>query len=204
MGIKILEWNIRDIVCTLSGVFFGEFKRRRPYMLLLRYYVGNLNLSPRWEPRVEDVLSAALSVYEIQNGQDSHGRDVFYIVFSASNFRHVLDVTRVFRANGVVGTLCYTGVENKDGEIERMLALCVRDKGPKYFAQLSWKKTGATDEDLLMLVLPIYVGGQKFIRDVQNVKDNMDYYRSNVLPEYNAARENKKYILPELFGPYSH
>ena len=174
MGIRILEWNIRDIVCALSGVFFGKLKRGRPYMSLLRYYIGKLNLSPRWEPRVEDVLSAALSVYKIEKDTDSRGHKHVYVVFSASDFRHVLDVTRVFRANGIVGTLCYKNVKNKDNRFQGMVAMRVRDKN------------------------------QKFINDVQKTVEDVTYFRDTVLPEYNAAHKNKKYILPELFGPYSH
>ena len=166
-------WRVREIVSGLSGVFFGEIKRRRPYMSLVRYYVGKLNLSPRWDARVEDVLSAALSVYKIEEIKDSRGNNHFYVVFSASDFRHVLDVSRVFRANGILGTLCYKNVVNSAGKLQGMLALRVRDRN------------------------------QKFINDVQKTVEDVTYFRDTVLPEYNAAHKNKKYIIPELFGPYS-
>ena len=165
-------WRVREIVSGLSGVFFGEIKRKRPYMSLFRYYVGKLNLSPRWDARVEDVLSAALSVYKIEEAKDLRGHNYFYVVFSASDFRHVLDVSRVFRANGILGTLCYTDVQNKAGEAQKMLALRVRDRN------------------------------QKFMHDVQKTIDDVTYFRDTVLPEYNAANKNKKYIIPELFGRF--
>ncbi len=92
-------------------------------MSLVRYYVGKLNLSPRWDARVEDVLSAALSVYKIEEAKDLRGHNYFYVVFSASDFRHVLDVSHVFRANGILGTLC---------KHNGMLALCVRDRNQKF------------------------------------------------------------------------
>ena len=142
-------------------------------MSLVRYYVGKLNLSPRWDARVEDVLSAALSVYKIEEIKDSRGNNHFYVVFSASDFRHVLDVSRVFRANGILGTLCYKNVVNDAGKLQGMLALRVRDRN------------------------------QKFMHDVQKTIDDVTYFRDTVLPEYNAAHKNKKYILPELFGSYS-
>ncbi len=170
---KIFAWRVREIVSGFSGVFVGGIKRKRPYMSLVRYYIGKLNLSPRWDVRCEDVLSAALSVYRIEKKRDSRGRDCFYVLFSAYDFRHVLDVTRVFRANGIVGKLCYTDVQNRAGDIQKMLALRVRDKN------------------------------QKFMIDVQRTIDDVTYFRDTVLPEYNAAHEKKKYILPELFGPYS-
>ena len=107
---KIIEWELRDMISTLSGVVSGDFKRRRPYMSLLRYYVGKLNLTPRFDTRVEDVLSAAFSVYEIKDEKNSRGKDISYVIFSATDFRHVLDVTRVFRANGILGRLCYKDV----------------------------------------------------------------------------------------------
>ena len=141
-------------------------------MSLLRYYVGKLNLSPRWEPRVEDVLSAALSVYKIEKDTDARGRKYAYVVFSASDFRYVLDVMRVFRANGILGTLCYTDVQNRAGEVQKMLALRVRDRN------------------------------QKFMHDVQKTIDDVTYFRDTVLPEYNAACDKKKYIIPELFGRF--
>ena len=165
-------WRVREIVSGLSGVFCGEIKRRRPYMSLVRYYVGKLNLLPRWDARVEDILSAALSVYKIEKDTDSRGRKHVYIVFSANDFRHVLDVTRVFRANGIVGTLCYKNVINKDNRFQGMVALRVRDKN------------------------------QKFINDVQKTVEDVTYFRDTVLPEYNAAHEKKKYVIPELFGRF--
>ena len=165
-------WRVRDIVSGVAGVFCGEIKRRRPYMSLVRYYVGKLNLSPRWEARVEDVLSAALSVYKIEETKDSRGRNCFCVVFSASDFRHVLDVSRVFRANGILGVPCYADVCNKIGNSEKMLALRVRDRN------------------------------QKFMHDVQKTIDDVTYFRDTVLPEYNAAHEKKKYIIPELFGKF--
>ena len=160
---KILgTWRVRDVVSGLSGVFFGPMKRRRPYMSLVRYYVGKLNLSPRWDARVEDVLSAALSVYKIEEIKDSRGNNHFYVVFSASDFRHVLDVSRVFRANGILGTLCYKNVVNSAGKLQGMLALRVRDRN------------------------------QKFMHDVQKTIDDVTYFRDTVLPEYNVAHKNKK------------
>ena len=141
-------------------------------MSLVRYYVGKLNLSPRWDARVEDVLSAALSVYKIEEAKDLRGNNHFYVVFSASDFRHVLDVSRVFRANGILGTLCYKNVVNSAGKLQGMLALRVRDRN------------------------------QKFMHDVQKTIDDVTYFRDTVLPEYNAAHEKKKYIIPELFGKF--
>ena len=170
---KILgTWRVRDVVSGLSGVFFGPMKRRRPYMSLVRYYVGKLNLSPRWDARVEDVLSAALSVYKIEEIKDSRGNNHFYVVFSASDFRHVLDVSRVFRANGILGVPCYADIRNKTGNSEKMLSLRVRDRN------------------------------QKFMHDVQKTIDDVTYFRDTILPEYNAAHEKKKYIIPELFGKF--
>lgn len=142
-------------------------------MSLVRYYVGKLNLLPRWDAWVEDVLSAALSVYKIEEAKDLRGRNYFYVVFSVSDFRHVLDVSRVFRANGILGTLCYKNVVNSAGKLQGMLALRVRDRN------------------------------QKFMHDVQKTIDDVTYFRDTVLPEYNAACDKKKYIIPELFGPYS-
>jgi len=132
-------------------------------MSLVRYYVGKLNLSPRWDARVEDILSAALSVYKIEEAKDLRGHNYFYVVFSASDFRHVLDVSRMFRANGILGALC---------KHNGMLALRVRDRN------------------------------QKFMHDVQKTIDDVTYFRDTVLPEYNAAHEKKKYIIPELFGKF--
>lgn len=168
----IFAWSVREIVSGFAGVFCGEIKRRRPYMSLVRYYVGKLNLLPRWDARVEDVLSAALSVYKIEEAKDLRGRNYFYVVFSVSDFRHVLDVSRVFRANGILGTLCYKNVVNSAGKLQGMLALRVRDRN------------------------------QKFMHDVQKTIDGVTYFRDTVLPEYNAAHEKKKYIIPELFGKF--
>ena len=142
-------------------------------MSLVRYYVGKLNLSPRWDARVEDVLSAALSIDRIGKSIDSRGHSYFYVVFSASDLRHVLDVMRVFRANGVVGKLGSMDVQNKAGDAQKMPILRVRDRN------------------------------QKFINDVQKTVEDVTYFRDTVLPEYNAAHKNKKYIIPELFGPYN-
>ena len=171
-------------------------------MSLIRYYVGKLDLAPRWDARVEDVLSAAMSVAKIDSAQNSRGRNYFYVVFSASDFRHVLDVMRVFRANGIVGTLCYKDVVNSAGKPQKMLALRVRDRGPKYFIRLVCEKPGDTQGNLLMFQLPVYDGGQKFIRDVQNTIGDVTYYRDTVLPEYNEAHKNKRYIFQELFGKF--
>ena len=165
-------WRVREIVSGLSGVFWGEIKRKRPYMSLVRYYVARWNLTPRWDARVEDVLSAAMSVDRVVADKDSRGRNCFYVVFSASDFRYVLDVMRVFRANGILGTLCYTDVQNRAGEVQKMLALRVRDRN------------------------------QKFMHDVQKTIDDVTYFRDTVLPEYNAACDKKKYIIPELFGRF--
>ena len=165
-------WRVREIVSGLSGVFFGEIKRKRPYMSLVRYYVARWNLTPRWDARAEDVLSAAMSVDRVVADKDSRGRNCFYVVFSASDFRYVLDVMRVFRANGILGTLCYTDVQNRAGEVQKMLALRVRDRN------------------------------QKFMHDVQKTIDDVTYFRDTVLPEYNAACDKKKYIIPELFGRF--
>lgn len=169
---EIFAWRVREIVSGLSGVFFGEVKRKRPYASLIRYYVGKLNLTPRWDAQCSDVLSAAMSVSKIDRARDSRGRNYFYVVFSASDFRYVLDVMRVFRANGILGTLCYKDVVDSAGEPQKMLALRVHDRN------------------------------QKFMHDVQNTIKDVTYYRDTVWPEYNAAHENKKYIIPELFGKF--
>lgn len=136
-------------------------------MSFVRYYIGKLNLSPRFDSRCEDVLSAALSVYKIESTEK-----FFYIIFSSSDFRHVLDVMRVFRANGILGGLCYHNVKTSNDCGQKMLALRIRNRN------------------------------QKFIQDVTKTISDATYYRDVVLPEYTAVYQNKKYILPELFGPY--
>ena len=168
----VLVWRLRDVVSGLRYVFCGKIKRKRPYMSFVRYYVGKLNLTPRWDARAEDVLSAAMSVHKIDEDKDLRGHKYFYVVFLSSDFRHVLDVSRVFRANGILGTLCYKNVVNDAGKHQGMLALRVRDRN------------------------------QKFMHDVQATVKDITYYRDTVLPEYNAAHKNKKYIIPELFGRY--
>ena len=167
-------WRVREIISGLSGTCFGKIKRKRPYMSLVRYYLGKLNLSPRWDARAEDVLSAALSIDRIGKSIDSRGRNYSYVVFSASDFRHVLDVTRVFRANGVVGKLGYMDIQNRAGDAQKMLALRVRDRN------------------------------QKFMHDVQKTVEDVTYFRDTILPEYNAAHKNKKYRSPELFGKFEN
>ena len=197
-------------------------------MSFVRYYLGQFNLSPRWDPRCEDVLSVAFSVDRIEQVKGPRDRNYFYVFFSQPNFRYVLDVMRVFRANGILGVPCFRDIRNKNGEVQKTLFLRVRARVGQFTLELrdcdakrkfdiAQLVTGAgvvgrfkmsiktVDYDAQSGVVKLVVEytKQSFIVDVHRTIENANYYRDVVLPAYNAEHSGKKYHFPELFGPYS-
>lgn len=163
-----VKYFLKDLTYTLRGVFWGPLKRKRPYMSLVKYYLNKkFNLTPRWEPHVDDVLSAALAVYRVHRVKRPNGKHYFYVMPSANNLRYMLDVMRVFRANGIVL------IPHKSKEYGDKWVLVVRDRG------------------------------QQFMSDVRHTNKETEYFRDTVVPAYTAAHKDKKYLLPQLFGPYS-
>ena len=76
-------------------------------MVFMKYLLGQTGFFPQWEPRVDDVLYAATLAHEIErhkfkNRFMAHGKWYYYVIPKHYKISYLYDLTRVFRANGVI------------------------------------------------------------------------------------------------------
>lgn len=71
-------------------------------MGLAKYFLAKTGWFPKWEPCADDVLNAANLVFEIKNVHNSRGKWFYYIIPSSTDPQHLVKITRLFRANGVI------------------------------------------------------------------------------------------------------
>lgn len=71
-------------------------------MVYMKYLLSKTGLFPKWEPQISDVLRAAFQSHEIKNVVTPRGKYYYYVIPMNSNLRHMYELARVFRANGVI------------------------------------------------------------------------------------------------------
>ncbi|MBO4700999.1 MAG: hypothetical protein J5620_04620 [Alphaproteobacteria bacterium] len=71
-------------------------------MVYMKYLLSKTGRHPEWQPGIEDVLRAATMAHEVKDVVTPHKRGYYYVIPTSYNIRYLYDLTRVFRANGVI------------------------------------------------------------------------------------------------------
>lgn len=71
-------------------------------MVYMKYLLSKTGWFPKWEPEISDVLKAASMIYEVKNIVTPNKNRYYYVIPNNYSIRHMWDMLRVFRANGVI------------------------------------------------------------------------------------------------------
>lgn len=71
-------------------------------MVYMKYLLSKTGWFPKWERDVSDVLTAAVNSFDVKNIVTSRGWKYYYIIPKSYKTRYLYDLSRVFRANGVL------------------------------------------------------------------------------------------------------
>lgn len=71
-------------------------------MVYMKYILSKTGWFPKWERGIEDVLNAASMVYDVKDVVTPRRNRYYYVIPNDYNIRHMWDMLRVFRANGVI------------------------------------------------------------------------------------------------------
>lgn len=166
--------------CCMIGVV----REKGVAMGLIKYYIGKLNISPRFDQNVEDVLTAAENVLEI-NHEISNGEKFFYVVPAKVGWRNALILMRMFRSNGIV-------------------LMPYKTNNSRYIC------SGAKQTKNGTKILRVRDRNQKFINDVKQAKENPGhfsetgemgnpgYFAETVVPDYTQRKQQKIYLVDRL------
>lgn len=97
-----MQLEFKNLTCYLFGVSFALGAKKGIDMVYMKYLLSKTGMFPKWEPQVSDVLRAAFQAHEIKNVITPSGKSYYYVIPADSNFRHVYELVRVFRANGII------------------------------------------------------------------------------------------------------
>ncbi|MBQ6736758.1 MAG: hypothetical protein IJQ90_04740 [Alphaproteobacteria bacterium] len=95
-------------------------------MVYMKYLLGKTGLFPKYKPQACDVLSAAFRACDVKDVVNSHGRRFYYVTPMNYNIRHMYDMVRVFRANGVFLRPC------RDNENGGSIMFRVPNRGQRF------------------------------------------------------------------------
>lgn len=71
-------------------------------MVYMKYILSKTGLFPKWEPKIEDVLYAATKAHEVKYVITPRRHGFYYVIPANYDIRYLYDLTRVFRANGII------------------------------------------------------------------------------------------------------
>lgn len=71
-------------------------------MVYAKYVLWKMGLAPQWEPKIEDVLYAATRAHDVKKIVTPNRHWYYYVIPARYDIRYLYDLTRVFRANGVI------------------------------------------------------------------------------------------------------
>ncbi len=91
----------KDLTYILLGISFAPGVKKGPDMIYAKYLLSKTGLFPKWEPQAADVLRAAFRAHAVKDVVTSRGRKYYYVIPMDTNVRHMYDMARIFRANGV-------------------------------------------------------------------------------------------------------
>lgn len=71
-------------------------------MVYAKYLLWKTGVFPKWEPRVDDVLYAAIKAHEVKFVVTPHKHGYYYVIPANYNIEYLYNLVRVFRANGII------------------------------------------------------------------------------------------------------